>query len=58
MELFTESIRGEGEDVIFSDEEIEADRIRQTEICEKSMRKERMRQAKAAEAASRIYITI
>jgi hypothetical protein len=52
------SIRGDGEDVNFSEEDIEKDRQRQYELGYKSMQEERRRSARAREAASRIYITI
>jgi hypothetical protein len=51
-----ESIKGEGEDVIFSPEEVEKDRRRQYDIMIGSIRKERRRSVIAREAASRIYL--
>jgi len=51
-----EGIKGEGEPVIFSSEDIERDRIHYTRFFEESIRKERRRSAMAREAVSRIYL--
>jgi hypothetical protein len=53
-----DSIRGEGEDVRFSEKDIKEDRRRQYEISERAIREERRLSAMAREAASHIYITI
>jgi hypothetical protein len=51
-----ESIRGEGEDVHFSKEDIEKDRIRQYALMDESYRKERRRQAESWYWAGRIVV--
>jgi hypothetical protein len=51
-----ESIKGEGEPIIFSHEEVEVDRRRQYDIMIESIRKERRRSAEARKRASEIYL--
>ena len=52
------SMRGIGEGKTFPKEAVEKDRIRHIAACEKSLRAERVRQAKSAEAASKIFINL
>jgi hypothetical protein len=51
-----ESIKGEGESIIFSPEEVEKDRKRQYDIMIRSIREERRRSAEARKRASEIYL--
>jgi hypothetical protein len=51
-----ESIKGEGEPIIFSPEEVEADKIHYAQFFEESIRKERRRSAEARKRAFEIYL--
>jgi hypothetical protein len=52
-----ESIKGDGEPIKFSQEDIEEGRARYAAACEKSEIEARFHQAKALEEASRTYLT-
>lgn len=51
-----DSIRGEGEDVVFSQKDIEEERENYLNSSQESIRNERYRNAKARTSASKIYL--
>ena len=51
-----EGIKGEGESITFSSEDIEKDRVHYAQFFEESIRKERRRSAMAWKRASEIYL--